>query len=257
MTYRTVGTSPVEWAGRTAAEIGAIADRDGAVAVVPMGSIEQHGPHLPVATDTILVDAVAIAGAERAAEADVPVLVTPTAWLGSSPHHMALGGTLTGDVQTLQDGLGDVIEATIDHGFDRVLVVNGHGGNKALVAGIPRILGPEHPTVDVRACTYFELPEPEDVAAVRESDPGGMGHAGEFETALLLHLRPELVDMDAAEPAPSGGDMFGPSSPVAGYGEMGGTGVAGEPQLATAAAGAQFFEIATAALADVIEAMGR
>jgi creatinine amidohydrolase len=75
------------WAGQSYEEIVQTADRDGSVVVVPVGSVEQHGHHMPVATDTILVNAVATLGAQRAS--DDPVLVTPPVWTGNSPHHIA------------------------------------------------------------------------------------------------------------------------------------------------------------------------
>jgi creatinine amidohydrolase len=245
MAYQTIGSSDVSWAGKTYSEIGEIGERDGSIAVVPMGSVEQHGHHMPVGTDTILVDAAAHLGAERV-HGEVPVLVTPTEWVGSSPHHMSLGGTITGDYGTLLDLLGQITDCVIDNGFDAVLVVNGHGGNKSLVASVPRIVGPAHyPDVDIRACTYFELPDEETIARIRRSDPGGAGHAGEFETSLMLYLRPDLVDESSLEGTTSEGDMFGEGSPVASYGEFGDvseTGAIGDPEVSSAEAGEQFYE---------------
>ncbi|MFB6149422.1 MAG: creatininase family protein, partial [Halobacteriales archaeon] len=96
-------------------------------------SLEQHGDHLPTITDTLLVSAVAQEGAHRAHEQDVPVLLTPTVWTGQSRHHLPFGGTASLDVETLLDVLEGIAETTLQNGFDALVLVNGHGGNVALI----------------------------------------------------------------------------------------------------------------------------
>lgn len=240
--------SAVSWATKPYPEIRSLAERDGSILVIPVGSVEQHGNHLPVATDTLLADAVATAGAERVAE-DVPVLVTPPIWSGYSPHHMALGGTLTLSFDGLRTVVEDIADAALDNGFDAVLLLNGHGGNVPLVGAAVSELGDRHPEAEVTGVTYFDLAAPF-VDKVRESDVGGMAHAGEFETSLMLHLYPELVGDDreattwetAYDLAPK--DMFdgGPLAAYRTFDEYSATGAVGAPDLATVRKGEQLFD---------------
>jgi len=185
------------WAGKPYREIVAAAEADGSIAIVPVGSIEQHGHHLPVATDTVLVNAVANLGADRV-EDDVPIVVTPPVWTGNSPHHMLFGGTISIGVRGLLDILECVADAVLDNGFDALLFLNGHGGNAPTIGDATSIVGNAHPEATVLGLTYFQLAETF-IHEVRESETGGMAHAGEFETSLMLHLRPDLVDADAME----------------------------------------------------------
>lgn len=253
--------SEVSWATKPYAAIHEVGARDGSLLVVPIGSVEQHGLHLPVATDTILADAVATEGAERVA-GDVPILVAPPVWSGYSPHHMAFGGTLGLSFDHLRAVVEDVVASGLNNGFDGVLLLNGHGGNGPLVGATVSTLGDAHPDAGVVGVTYFELATPF-VDEVRESDPGGMAHAGEFETSLMLHLHPELVADDregtmwetAYDRAPA--DMFagGPVEAYRTFDEYSATGAVGAPELATAAKGERLFDRLGDELADLLAAM--
>ncbi|WP_436934701.1 creatininase family protein [Halovenus marina] len=252
--YRDTDLRDVDWGAMPYREIQATGSQDGSVAVVPVGSVEQHGTHMPVATDSILVEAVTCEGAQRVSD-DLPVVVTPTEWVGSSPHHMSFGGTITGSFETLLDLLEEIGECVIDNGFDAIIFVNGHGGNRSLVDSTPRILGPEYPQTDVRACTYFDLPDSEYINEIRESDHGGMAHAGEFETAMMLYLYPELVDESSMAGTMRDVDMFGDGSNTTGYADfadLSETGAAGDPASATASAGEKFFAEASERLAELL-----
>ncbi|WP_117595535.1 creatininase family protein [Haloprofundus halophilus] len=251
-------SAEVAFAARTAPEIRALGERDGSVLVLPVGSVEQHGNHLPVATDSILASAVAVAGATAVAD-DVPVLVAPTVWTGYSPHHRSFGGTLTGEFGTLLDLLGTVADAALDNGFDALLLLNGHGGNRALVDAAVTVVGRSHPGVESLGLTYFDLAAPF-ADEVRESDSGGMAHGGEFETSMMRYLRPELVRDDAPaaywdEPYDlAGSDLLegGPLSvyrPFEAYSE---SGAIGDPSLASAEKGKQFFDGVRAELAALL-----
>lgn len=250
MAYECIGDSPVDWAGKSYEEIRRVGDADGSVVVVPFGSVEQHGYHMPVATDTILADAVCHEGAERVAD-DLPVLVTPPVWSGYSPHHLAFGGTLSLDSDTLQGLLEDVAESALPNGFDAILVVNGHGGNASLLGTVLAEIGLSNPAVEALGITYFQLAA-SFVEEVRESEPGGMNHGGEFETSLMLHLRPELVNeeqlagtygetpyaegvRDLTEP----GSLVHPYTAIEDHTE---SGAIGDPELASAEKGAELFD---------------
>lgn len=253
MVWQELGRHPSDWAGKTAPEIREIAAEDGSVLVIPVASIEQHGNHLPVSTDTILVDAVAHAGAERVTgdgADDVPLLIAPPFWAGYSPHHAPFGGTLTLDFETMRAALADVVAAGLDNGFDAVLVLNGHGGNVSLVDAVVKTVGETDPEATVAGLTYFQLAG-EWVDEVRDSDPGGMNHGGEFETSLMLHLRPDLVREDRVEGTThereytdEGVDLHvgGPLSIHRFYDEKADSGALGDPSLGTAEKGEEMYE---------------
>jgi creatinine amidohydrolase len=190
-------TSPVSWAAKPYAEVRNIAEQDDSICIVPIGSLEQHGYHLPTGTDTYLVEAVATRGAERVAD-DVPVLLTPTLWVGYSPHHTPFGGTVTGAFDTLHAQIEQVADSALDNEFDTLLFLNGHGGNGPLVSAATATVGQTHPEAEILGLTYFELGVyfADDV---RESDVGGISHGGELETSMMLHLYPELVDDEQME----------------------------------------------------------
>lgn len=258
--YDTIGRSSVEWAGKTAPEIRETAERDGSVLVVPVASLEQHGKHMPTITDTLLCSAVVQTAAETAAEADVPVLTTPPVWTGQSRHHLSFGGTASLDVRTLLTVLEQVAETTLENGFEALLFVNGHGGNINLIGNAVQEIA-ETQDAEVLGLTYFHLAA-DVVESVRESDIGGISHAGELETSMMLHLRPDLVREDRIEATPNRKPYAGESEDLtaSGYLSVGrpfssytASGALGRPELATAEKGEAFFEGFREALADVLE----
>jgi creatinine amidohydrolase len=234
-------------------------DAERTVALVPVAALEQHGPHLPLDTDAFLVTRVVEAAAERARPGD-PVLVTPTIFAGSSEHHMAFAGTVSLRPETLAAVVRDVCSSLARHGFRRLLIVNGHGGNRAVLAGAVQSLSLEAP-VCVSTLDYWTLAA-DAVADLRESPAGGMAHACEFETSLMLHLRPDSVRMEliAREiPEPRFSlerlDLFrqGPLSAHWTTHELSRSGVLGAPDLATAEKGRAFFEACVSGLVGLIE----
>src|SRR5262249_52763563 len=143
----------VMWKFLTAADLQAKA-AGGAIVVLPVASMEQHGPHLPVGVDTILSEAVCQAAAEAVAGGTAGRL-SATLWCGMAEHHMAFGGTFTFDIPTYGSVLHSLLASIGRHGFKRVLIVNGHGGNIAALAAflpdIAREIG-----LELRVTTYFE-----------------------------------------------------------------------------------------------------
>jgi creatinine amidohydrolase len=177
-------------------------------------------------------------------------MLTPPIWMGYSPHHLPFGGTITIGLETMLSLVEDVASSALENGFDAVLFVNGHGGNKSIVSDLVSEIGLEHPTVDIHGVTYFTLAG-SFIDDVRESDPGGMGHGGEFETSLMLYLRPELVHSDAMEGTTreskythGSGDMFdgGNQSSYSPFSEYSESGAIGDPTLATAENGEEIYE---------------
>jgi creatinine amidohydrolase len=158
-----------------------------AVVVQPMGSIEQHGPHLPVDTDSASSEAIALKAARLA---PFPVLIAPTVWWGVSDYWMRFGGTITVRHESLVDLLADIVAAVGRNGFRRVLLLNGHAGNSSVMytVGMRFLTG----DIKVVGLNYWMLVS-DFLRDNCRSDQGMIGHAGEVETSLQLALRPEVV----------------------------------------------------------------
>ncbi len=221
-------------------------DRDATILIVSLGAVEQHGPHLPVGTDSMIVTALCEAAARQRGD----TVVLPPPWYGVSPHHMRFPGTVSIGVDTMRALVGDIVDSAVTHGFRRILLVNGHGGNGPTLDVLATTLGHRHhPRVRIAGLTYFQLAAAE-IDAIRESAPGGAGHAGEVETSLMLHLAPDLVGMeDAVAVYPDAGspylttDLTG-SSPIrtfTDFSDLSSSGVFGDPSLADAGKGERLF----------------
>ena len=183
--------SSVLWKDLTAAGLGDLATRDATV-ILPVASVEQHGPHLPVGVDTILCEAVCKLAAE-AVQGEMPIVVAPTLWCGMAEHHMAYGGTFTFDIPTYRTVLLAFLKSIGRHGFKKVFIVNGHGGNiSALAAFLPDFA--VETGLTIRVATYFELAQPA-ISAILE-DQERVRHACEGETSLMMHFAPEFVRHD-------------------------------------------------------------
>ena len=166
-------------------------DRD-AVALVPTGSCEQHGPHLPVEVDTALTEEVCRRAVARV-EPDTLVALAPTLWLGCSPHHLPWFA-LTVDAKTYQSMIVQIGRALIQAGFKRILFINGHGGNEIpLALAVDEIR--DGAEVLVGRASAHGLSRAR-VQEIRESAPGGIAHAGERETAMMMAVRPGCVRED-------------------------------------------------------------
>ncbi len=163
-------------------------DRD-TVLVCPIAALEQHSRHLPFFTDSILCEAVGIR-----LEARLPddILLLPTQWLGASAHHLGMAGTLTAENETYLRLLAEPLRCLLRHGFRRLLILNGHGGNTDGFHLALRQLAVEFPGALLGGANYWDFAEKE-IAGLLEGERKGVGHACEFETSLMLHLRPELV----------------------------------------------------------------
>ena len=172
--------------------------REATLVVAPIAACEQHGPHLPVFTDTILASAVA-EGVERL----LPdrLLLLPTLWLGASDHHLPFGGTLTATLPTYEQVLVELLTPLLDAGFQRVLVLNGHGGNNDPLRVALRRLDRLYPRTILTGAAYWDLAAAE-IAGLCEGPLKGVGHACEVETSLMLHLRPDLVVRDQVRDDP-------------------------------------------------------
>lgn len=173
-------------------EIGHIARK--ATAVLPTGSIEQHGPHLPVCTDSLLCETVVHRAAEKAAE-QAPVVVVPILCYGNSHHHFPFTGVLSLSSRTFMTAVTEVLESLVLSGFRRLMILNGHGGNRdangVVTQDFVNRLG--HP-VSIVTASYWEIARSALVEEGLISDELVPGHAGRFETSLIMAIRPKLIN---------------------------------------------------------------
>lgn len=213
-------------------------DRETTV-LIPTGSIEQHGPHLPLETDTRLVTAVA-----EAVEKETTALLTPTLWLGCSAHHLGFAGSLTASFPSYGLALEAVVRSLVPHGFRRFYVLNGHGGNASPNDVALRTLKAEFPNLALGGSNYYAFAEAA-VAGGMTGPQKALRHADEAETSLMLHLAPESVRMERAYD-----DGLVPEPPVRGLVEpfdaITERGAFGYPSHATAEKGRAIFEAAVA-----------
>jgi creatinine amidohydrolase len=184
-------TSEVRWDRMTAPALVAAA-KERAVVIIPLGATEQHGPHLPTQVDWRLAYEVSLRAARLMHARDKPrrALVTPAVPFGMSEHHMSLGGTLTLDFATMSAVIGCVVRSAARHGFTRIFVLNGHGGNIAALETIITEL-----TINLKlplACgTYWQIAADSIRGILEQQDR--LLHACEAETSMLQALSPETV----------------------------------------------------------------
>jgi creatinine amidohydrolase len=228
----------------------------GRVIVLPTGSTEQHGPHLPLDVDNFLCRQVC-EGAAKLVPDDL--LLMPQVSYGFNWHHIDFPGTIGIGWDNLVRLLLDILKSVAHHGFRKALIVNGHGSNRILVEVAARQATMDNPLI-CAACDYFELAR-EAVHQVRESPQGWVAHADEVETSLYLYLRPEGVRRELAQAEnkmlPSefwwqdleGGARVGM---MEWWSTFSHTGVLGDPTKATAEKGEALYRAATEQLAALI-----
>lgn len=162
-----------------------------ALLVLPLGATEQHGPHLPVGTDWFTVEHIAREAAREAAKS-IPVLVAPPLPFGCSQHHIPFGGTFSMTTETYYRALHEIVLAAVRSGFRRLFLLNGHGGNHELAQLVARDIALEHPA-HVAAASYWTIAWDALVALDAHKGMRLPGHAGIFETSMMLALRGERV----------------------------------------------------------------
>jgi creatinine amidohydrolase len=222
------------------------------VVILPLGSMEQHGHHLPLLTDTMICQEIV-----RRAEAALgdEALFLPMLWVGVSEHHRGFPGTVSVQQRTYVQLLRDVLESLIGSGFRRILVLNSHGGNG--LPGQTAVYETQMAHRDERDlwlvfATWFGLAAPQ-IAALPELEQKKVTHACELETSAILRLRPELVDLEAARgAAPSfESTIYSPDSSLRGrvtvirpFDHTTETGAYGHPEVATAEKGEALLAVA-------------
>jgi creatinine amidohydrolase len=218
------------------------------VVLIPTGSCEQHGPHLPLFTDSILATAAA-EGVERALPKKT--LLTPTLWLGASGHHLAMAGTLSGSFPAYMGALQSVVESLIPHGFHRFYVINGHGGNTEPNGVALREMKAKYLNCTFGHSGYFSFIGSE-IEQIMEGPAKEIRHACEAEASMMMHIAPELVRTDKLR---DDGLQTSPSikGVIHHFDEMTEEGSYGYATLATADKGKRLFELAVAGCATEIE----
>lgn len=232
----------------------AAADR---AVIVPIGAIEQHGPHLPLGTDAFQVEGIARRAAERAG-----AVVGPALRCGLSANHADFVGTIVLEPSTFLALIGDVVASLALHGFRRILLLNGHGGNDAAVEVAGAQLRQRLPGLGIGWAHAVRLVD----WRARASESGIVYHADEGETSLMLAVRPELVRTERARREMTDAfssyyhTYYADDAPLRGlvsYGlpptrELSGSGVMGDPTFASCEKGEQVLEESVATLVRVL-----
>jgi creatinine amidohydrolase len=213
--------------------------------VVPFGSTEQHGLHLPLGTDAILGEALG----ERVARALGNALLAPGIPIGCSKHHMDFAGSLTLRQETFSRVVADLCRSLAHHGFDHIVLIPTHGGNFAPLAKAVETIRPELAGVNLIAYTDLMgfMNEIFRVGKGRDVTPEKAGaHSGEFETSLMLTVRPDLVAMDVAQPGYVGDQLrIAPVVFEKGFRAASENGVLGDPSDASADNGKAYLDALT------------
>jgi len=167
----------------------------GKVILFPIGHTEQHGFHLPLSVDTIIIDSIA-----KGTVAKLPTrcFSMPVMPYGVSTHRASFAGTMNAGGRAFEDFWLAVIDVLVQRGFDRFYLMSGHGGNTSFLVNIVKYAGERHRRIFC-ATTWLHTSGrigAEVIPKYRTSKIGGMGHAGELETSYMLHLRPDLCNMD-------------------------------------------------------------
>lgn len=155
-----------------------------------IAATEQHGAHLPVATDRLIGTHFSALLNQQLAD---KVLILPALAIGCSDHHMAFSGTLTLSHHTFAAVVKEIVSAVQHHGFFKVILLNSHGGNQGIMQVIVEELGYAYPSLHIVGATWWNLAK-EALQAISETGPGGTGHACEFETSLIEVIAPHLID---------------------------------------------------------------
>jgi len=220
------------------------------VVLIPTGSNEQHGPSLPLCTDSLLVTAVA-----EAVEALTPekILLTPTLWLGCSEHHLSFAGSLTNDLDAYSASIVSLVESLIPHGFSKFYVLNGHGGNAAPISIALRRLKLGHKKLTFGTAGYYDFCT-QLIAETMEGPQKTLRHSDEAETSLVMHVAPELVRKETLR-----NDGLATDPPVVGlvshFDEVTDEGVMGYATYATPEKGKRIFDRAVEGVSKEIGAI--
>ena len=230
------------------------------IVVVPFGAMEQHSLHLPLETDALIARELS---RRLDAACSGTLLILPTQWLGFSPHHMSFSGTLTASASTFMEMANQILSSIAHAGFRNLLILNSHGGNAAILEVVLAEFQSKHSDTQTVLVTYWNVAADE-LHRIRESPLGGMGHACELETSLVLATKPDLVHKAKLQRDGMGlrsrflyRDMLVPGT-VSTWWNPARTskhGGEGDPTSASAEKGESFFDAIVARLVEVVHEM--
>jgi creatinine amidohydrolase len=223
--------------------------------VFALGAVEQHGHHLPLGTDSVLGDELGRAVAER-----LDAFRAPTMLIGCSSHHLAFPGTMSIEQETFELLVGDVIRGWSRHGFKRIVLLPTHGGNFGPLSAAVERLGDVEGVDVIAVADLGVLMEATLGLGAELGIPAAQGglHAGEWETSMLLALRPEHVHMDRAVPGYTGDLESGIARFFAeGVHALTDTGVIGDPVAASAENGRKYVQRLVDLVVDLVEQRSR
>jgi creatinine amidohydrolase len=250
------------WQELTTEDVAAF-DRARTVAVLPAAAIEQHGPHLPLGTDAMINEGV-LTRAVALVPADLPMVVLPMLSIGTSGEHRDFSGTLLLSARTLLDVVTEAAEGVVRAGLRKLVLFNSHGGQPQVLEMVAQDLRTRHGMVVVVA-NAWRMMDREALLPPAEREAGL--HAGGFETALMLHLRPDLVRKDKIRDFPSkarGLERDFPSLAAQGRfafawqaQDLNAAGAVGDARLGTAEMGKKLVDSAAARLVRLVDELAR
>ncbi len=208
--------------------------------IIPIGSLEQHGPHLPLSTDTTIADYIAKLVTKRCADA----FLMPPIQFGCSGEHLGFPGTISLQPDTMSNMILDISQSLLRSKLTEVYIINGHGGNKATLDAAVTKVKLTLPEMKLYSFTIIDIVK-EKFDEIRKSSRKLVGHADEIETSMMLVIQPEIVDMSKAireEPSlPQGLSFEREDLARISFGwtakELTKTGVMGDPKVANAETG--------------------
>jgi len=161
-------------------------------AILPIGSLEQHGPHLPLSTDSVIGEQIALRISSQ-----FPSVLLPTLPIGYSLEHAGFPGTVSFTMQTFSSIFTEIVEGLFDNGFKTVVAINGHGGNRAILDSTLTSIKHAHPALNLFSFTVIDIAGIK-FREIRQSPRKLIGHADELETSMMLAIRHDLVQMSKA-----------------------------------------------------------
>jgi len=226
--------------------------------ILPIGSVEQHGAHLPLSTDTLIADRVA----RRVSERCKATLLMPPLEFGCASEHSHFPGTISLRPETMSNILLDIANSLIKSDLKRVFIINGHGGNRAIIEVALITIKQALPEMQAYSFTIMDIVKPK-YNEIRKAERRLVGHADEIETSMMLAITPELVDMPKAvretpslaeslsfEPEDSVGIAFAWNAK-----EISKSGVIGDPLQASAETGKILIDYATEVISGKINGL--
>ena len=231
--------------------------------LLPIGAVEQHGPALPVWVDSLIVGELCLE-LNRRREDDF--LLLPPLSVGYSAHHMDFPGSLSLSHETMTAYIGDIAASVVRQGFSTLLILNGHGGNQAVMQVCVEKLGNYYPHLNIMGTSWWKLCA-EELGEMAESGFMGNGHAAEFEFSVVEYLRGDLIDYSARSPGARAriplpqaqGDLLGagPVSLLRTFKEMTQDGTYGLTDKANRKKGEAIFRAAAGGLEQLLDDIGK